>query len=345
MNKRLQVFDIIRAAAALAVIAIHITASYMDLPLAYIWNHAVRFAVPLFVIISGFLLYYSDRNAAVLPARVFYKKRLDRILWPYIIWTFAYSLVNAYFLRLYNPILFLSTLGKNLLLGTGYYHLYFLPIILQLYLLYPLLRRWMATDARSLFGACLALTLTAQSLIYMYMLRIISLPAQYSFLYLESFPVWLFYFVFGMYAAMRKEAWEEKLSNRAMLSGLIWLSCLGLVLLDSKITAIQGSIVRPSVMLYTISSYLFFYALAMQLRQVSRPWFAWVSGQSFLIYLMHPLVLTILVYGANRFGHPGIWAGNMGLLGLYIITAAVTFFMTYVISHTPLARFLGGAKA
>ncbi len=346
MNKRLQEFDYIRAAAALAVIAIHVTASYMDFTLAYLWNHAVRFAVPLFIIISGFLLYYTDRYAAVLPARAFYKKRLDRILWPYFIWTLLYSLLNAYFLSLKSPLLFLSTLGKDLLWGTGYYHLWFLPIILQLYILYPLLRRWMEKDPRALLLGSLTISLAAQSLIYLYMLHIISLPAQYSLFYVRAFPVWLFYFVFGMFVARKQrdsDATRGRFSVSLSRSGFICLSSLGLMLLDSRLT-VQGSIVRPSVMLYAISSYFFFYALALRFSQEENPWLTWLSAQSFLIYLMHPLLLTTLVYTANTIGHPGLWAGNRGVLGLYFFTTVSTIMGTYVLSLTPMASWLGGVK-
>jgi peptidoglycan/LPS O-acetylase OafA/YrhL len=346
MSKRLQEFDIIRAAAALAVIAIHITASYMNLPLAYFWNHAVRFAVPLFIIISGFLLCWTDRDDTFLPAWEFYIKRLHRILWPYIIWTCLYSLLNAYLSGLHNPIFFLITLGKNLLWGTGYYHLYFLPIILQLYLLYPLLRRWLEKDARMLLLVSLVLTLMGQMVLYLYLLHIIALPPQYSAKYVLAFPVWLFYFVFGMYAAWRKEVWETKLSSGASLVifGIMWLVSLGLVLLDSRLT-FPGSIVRPSIMLYTIGSYFFFYALALWFKQKKWPWLTWLSAQSFLLYLMHPLVLTILVYSSIKIEYPGLWAGTRGLLGLYIVTTASTIFMTYIISLTPLASLLGGIKS
>jgi surface polysaccharide O-acyltransferase-like enzyme len=357
MKSRLPQFDILRVAAALAVIAIHVTAAYVgELPLAYLWNHAVRFAVPLFIVLSGFLLNYTDGRDAKGTALVFYLKRLDKILWPYIIWTFFYSCLNAYILGQTNLLLFFSTLGKDLLWGTGYYHLWFLPIILQLYLLYPLLRRWVEKGPLVLLIGSLVISLTAQSLIYLYMIHIVSLPGQYSLMYVRAFPVWLFYFVFGMFMAMRSKGkcqgdglfaslsqTPNKGSKNTVSLTLLWLSSLGLMLLDSKLT-VQGSIVRPSVMLYAICSFFFFYALAFRLRQKERPWLAWLSAQSFLIYLMHPLLLTILVYASIKIGHPGLWAGTRGLLGLYFFTTVCTIMGTYGVSLTPLASLLGGNK-
>ncbi len=360
MNKRLQEFDVLRVAAALAVIAIHVTAGYIDKSsLAYLWNHVVRFAVPLFIVISGFLLYHTDRDAPVLSPLSFYRKRLKRILWPFFIWSFIYCLFSAYLLRWNNPILFLVTWGKSLLWGNAYYHLYFLPIILQFYLLYPLLRRWLLKKPRQLFAVCLLLTLACQILLYLYLLHIISLPYRYNSLYLLSFPVWLFYFVLGMFTAyecnqctgrtgllmhrlISLQTYQEK--RPPITLAVIWLMSLAIVILDSKLTNIQGSIVRPSVMLYTACSYFFFYALAMQFRQKDRPWLTWISAQSFLIFLMHPFLLTILIKVAPRLGYPSLWDGNLGLIGLYCATTAVTIAITYFVSLTPMAELLGGIK-
>ncbi len=352
MNKRLQEFDLLRVATALAVIAIHITAGYIfTLPLAYYWNHMVRFAVPLFIVMSGFLLCHADLGAKALPTSVFYRKRLNRVLLPYILWTCFYSSLNAYLSGLGNLTIFLTTLSKNLLWGTGYYHLYFIPIIVQLYLLYPLLRKWLEKDARSLFGFSLTVTLAGQMILYLYLLHVISLPSQYGSIYVLAFPIWLFYFVFGMFVAKKQRDGSfasffpgSGEGGKKTIPLLIWVICLGLVLLDSKLTASQGSIVRPSIMLYTISCFFFFYALAMQFRQGERSWLTWLSAQSFLIYLMHPFMLTVLTISAGKLGHPGLWAGNRGLLGLYVFTAAFTILGTYIVSRTPLAQLLGGVK-
>ena len=343
MSKRLAEFDLIRAGTALAVVAIHVTAGYMDLSLGYICNHLVRFAVPLFIVISGFLLYWTDQGNPFVPTRQFYQKRLHKILGPYVIWTCLYCLLNFYLLRLSSPWLFLTTLGNSLLWGNAYYHLYFLIIILQLYLLYPFLRNWMLRSARSLLGASLLISGTVQILLYLYLLGVITLPARYSLLYVRAFPVWLFYFVFGMYAAaqfMKTRPKETGLSPALVL----WMVSLIIMLLDSKLSGIQGSIVRPSVMLYAIASYYFFYALARSSGPGKGLWIGWLSAQSFLIYLMHPLVMTSLTILTRHLGYPSLWTGSQGMLLFYGATVAITIMATYLVSRTPLANILGGVR-
>jgi len=347
VNKRLQVFDVLRVAAALAVIAIHVTAGYIDKSFfAYLWNHAMRFAVPLFIVISGFLLYHNDREDTALLPLPFYGKRLKRILWPFFIWSLIYCLVNAYLLRWNNPILFFVTLGKSLLWGTAYYHLYFLPVILQFYLLYPWLRRWLIKNPHKFLAACLLMTLSCQILLYLYVLHIIPMPYHYSLLYVRVFPMWLFYFVLGMFTAYKYARCTEGMYQENSSPGIlavIWLVSLGIVILDSKVTN-MSFIVIPSVMLYATCSYFFFYALAIKLRQKERPCLTWLSTQSFLIYLMHPFLLTILMKIAPRLGHPSLWDGKLGMVGLYCATTVFTIAITYMVTLTPMALPLGGIR-
>ncbi|MCX5780255.1 MAG: acyltransferase [Firmicutes bacterium] len=346
MRRRLTEFDLIRAGTALAVIAIHVTAGYMDLGLGYYWNHLVRFAVPLFIVMSGLVLYWRDLDDAVIPTGIFYRQRLRKIVVPYFIWTLLYSILNAYLLHQHDLLVFLNTLGPSLLRGSAYYHLYFLIIILQMYVLYPLLRGWIERYPRSLLGGSLLLTGFIQVLLYLYLLHRITLPAQYSDLYLLAFPVWLFYFVFGMFAAARladKSEYREGFAHTAVL-GLVWLASLALMLIDSSLSGIYVSILRPSVILYTLASFYFFFALASTWRLRDQAWVGWLSNQSFLIYLMHPLVLTLLIITARKLGHPALWSGNLGLVVFYISVTIITLAGTYLISLTPLSALLGGVS-
>ncbi|PKM78788.1 MAG: hypothetical protein CVU90_00510 [Firmicutes bacterium HGW-Firmicutes-15] len=344
MNQRLHAFDRLRVGATFAVIAIHITAAYVLVsPVAYFVNQWVRFAVPLFIIMSGFLLYNADLKTGFLPRAAFYRKRLGKILGPYLIWTLMYGslnyLVSGAPHQLHLLIIFWA---KHLLWGTAYYHLYFLVIILQLYVLYPFLRNqlkkryiiWMVTS--------FILTFTTQIILYLNMMNLITLPVSYQSLYLVAFPGWIFYFMLGMSAALNQDTWEHFLREHEVLLGLVYLISLGILLLDSRVTSTYASSIRPSVVLYTVSSYFFFYAAALRSKTVLPSSVSWLSHQSFLIFLMHPLVLMILILMAPRLNRPDLWAGTLGMLWLYLATVAGTLFITYMASLTPLAALLGG---
>jgi surface polysaccharide O-acyltransferase-like enzyme len=346
MAQRLSALDRLRVLATFAVIAIHITAGYVLVsPVAYYTNQWVRFAVPLFIIMSGYLIYYADHTTGFLPLSIFYRKRLSKVFVPYIIWTLLYG--SLLFMMSGAPLkvnLLIICLAKNLLWGTAFYHLYFLLIILQLYFLYPLIRRRLESSWGIWLGASLVLTLTTQTILYLNMISLITLPSGFQNLYLVAFPGWIFYFVLGMCVALKKDLCENYLNQHRILPALIYLISLGLLVLDSRLTSTYGSSIRPSVILYTISSYFFFYAVALGLKRPVSHLTSWLAQQSFLIFLLHPLVLLVLTVLATRFNVPLLWSGVSGMLLLYLITSAATLIITFVASRTPIAAWIGGTS-
>lgn len=143
---KLPEIDLIRAIAIIAVVLIHGTSSATLLPIGsgsqaifFILNKASLFTVPLFIWISGVVLFYTyyDRWEPGM-SRVFWTKRLRRILIPYVLWSLFYYLFNQ--VMFHGNIRFdLIYFIKLLISGNASYHLYYMVIIVQFYLLFPLL--------------------------------------------------------------------------------------------------------------------------------------------------------------------------------------------------------------
>lgn len=351
MKQRLREFDFVRAFAALSVIAIHVTSGYTSYSqVGYYWNQAMRYAVPLFVILSGFLLYFSECGRERMPFAAFLRVRCKKILLPYLIWTALYTAFsNRHELLTWvanDPFHPLLLWGKHLVMGTGYVHLYFLLIVLQLYLLYPVLRSWLDKHQTLLVSASFVGTLSAQTMIYLHQIHVIELPS-IGIPYVSLFPIWLFYFVFGMFAARNKESWEEKLAGKTLPIAFIWLVSFVLLLLDSRFTRTFASSIKPSVMLFCITSYFLFYLLALRVKNTSSTvgrWMEWIALHSFFIFLLHPLLLSIVVSLASRYGFTQILLGTKGLLLLYLIITLLTVLFTHLVSLTRFASLLGGVS-
>ena len=105
--------DYLRCFAILAVIYIHTAAATtrvdeipnLDLfPVIYLENLA-QFAVPLFICISGFVLYLSYKPSE--GVRSFYRKRYMRIIPPYLLFSAVYLIANIFKTRfsegIWNP--------------------------------------------------------------------------------------------------------------------------------------------------------------------------------------------------------------------------------------------------
>lgn len=141
VNTRIIYFDVLRIVAILAVITLHVvctpfTNTNVFLPsweIYNLWESVVRWGVPCFVMISGALLLDPQREFSF---RKLYQKNILHIVGVLLFWSVCYS--GLCFVlggeAKGNMRVFLS----NLFLG--YFHLWFLYMLLGLYLLIPLLR-------------------------------------------------------------------------------------------------------------------------------------------------------------------------------------------------------------
>lgn len=133
--------DGVRAAAIAAVVLIHALANIVNQSqsLSLSWqtanllNLSLRWAVPVFIMISGALLLpkKSEQNSA------FVVKRLQRLLIPFVVFVAIYF---WWYNHLTFSISLMGYLEKVLVWGNPYYHLYFLYAIFGLYLITPALR-------------------------------------------------------------------------------------------------------------------------------------------------------------------------------------------------------------
>ena len=120
--------DGLRAVAALAVVMIHVSAGRMN-PVGVSCNQTARFAVPLFIMLSGYGHMHSWLQHSGQSAVQTAKRRLKRVLPAYLVWSVLYLAVDAVFGKPHaHPI-------KNILTGGSYVHLYYIFILVQLILL------------------------------------------------------------------------------------------------------------------------------------------------------------------------------------------------------------------
>lgn len=133
----------IRAICCLLVIIIHVTAEFwtsfnygsVQYKFNILLNSISQFAVPGFVFLSGFVLYYVYHNKEY-KILDFYKKRMFKILIPYLICSIIYIILNYY---LYNYPMDLKAMVKDIFIGRASFHLYYMVLIIQFYLVFPLL--------------------------------------------------------------------------------------------------------------------------------------------------------------------------------------------------------------
>ncbi|MGO4539463.1 acyltransferase [Paenibacillus sp. 2TAB19] len=147
--------DIVRAIGIMAVVMIHSTSSAVSsydhsssfYPVYVFLNLFSKFAVPVFIFLSGFVLFYNyyGKPWTLRTTGQFYKKRITKLAIPFVLFSFLYwafvKLVGPGFVDLKTFIGYFTDpiFWDKLLIGKTYTHLYFIVIIIQFYLLAPLL--------------------------------------------------------------------------------------------------------------------------------------------------------------------------------------------------------------
>ncbi|MEK3882554.1 acyltransferase [Paenibacillus sp. PL2-23] len=161
MKQHIVELNVVKAVAIIAVLLIHVTADprvgvpwgSASAPFYMLANQLSMFAVPVFILINGLVLFYRYHDDwSFAQAMEFYKKRLKFIVIPYVIWALIYYLYRQALSQ--QPVSFdLLEFVDQLRWGETGYHLYFMIIIIQFYLVFPLLMavvRWLRLKPRHL---------------------------------------------------------------------------------------------------------------------------------------------------------------------------------------------------
>jgi len=137
-KSRIYYYDMLRAFAIFCVISCHVFAPLVidtrifNTNLWYysmIMNSLRDIGVPLFVMISGALLITKKESALT-----FIKKRINKVIIPYLFWVFAFIMLGHYFLglgKLHKLIIKTLSLNPD---GAGVFF-WFVPMILTVYLI------------------------------------------------------------------------------------------------------------------------------------------------------------------------------------------------------------------
>jgi peptidoglycan/LPS O-acetylase OafA/YrhL len=302
-KSKLLELDIVRAIAILAVLTIHGTSeATVELPVGSISqavylaiNKLSNFAVPLFIFLSGVVLFYryiDDWSGK--QAVTFYLKRVKQILFPYLIWSAFYYLYNQWiFYREqfhWNTAEFLDLLPW----ADASYHLYFMVIIVQFYVLFPLLvtlcRMWSGFRKGLFF-----LGLAVQGAFYSYNHWVEPIN------HMPSLCVTYFsLFTLGGYVGMHYDAciaWITRHIRWVLpLSAALGLSFVGLFLLEGR-TSIRLDNTWYEVLfnvypMFAACSFIWIGRKLLQLSPALSKGLLSLGAVSFGIYLMHPAVLT-----------------------------------------------------
>ena len=337
MKQYIKSIDSLRTFAILAVVLIHTTTRTLEaakfnltgFPVTIFLNQIARFAVPLFFLISGFVLETNfDEKSGYLT---FIKKRFSRIFVPFVFWS------AVYYLLIYNQNH--DNFLRVILTGNASYQLYFIPTLCIFYLAFPLLHKIYKIISNKLF----LIFLTASEIYLLYHDYFIA-PFRF------DDPIHIailayFFFIIGIVAARNKDVintfvhkWKVLLLPGILIAGIyvFWEGFSRYLATGNYLS--YYSQWRPSVLIYTVLvgliSFHLFEKTSLQFSLVEK-----LSRLSFLVFLIHVIVLEV---GWSLIGKTVFVAIGGSLAGKIIFdplffgfTAGVSFLIAFILHKIP----------
>lgn len=323
--------DALRIIAILAVIAIHTTTKNLDLVshdlkdnlLIFIFNQLVRFAVPLFFMISGFVLELT--SSVKINYFTYLKKRLNRIFLPYLFW----SAVYYFFIYTYHS----TSYFFNLLDGSAAYQLYFIPSLLIFYLIFPILHQYYSLISQKLVIILLGIIQIA-ILSYDYYVKSITI--------FSPVTITLCYF-FSFYIGIIASHYQSQIINFVaktkysviallLISGtFVFLQAYGLYYLNHNYLYFYSQR-RTSILIYTLTlGGLFYYIFDKY--QIFSNLIKLFSRLSFFVFFFHVIILELFLKYVNP---------NPPVLVFFLGVSILSFLVAFLVHKIPYLSKLTG---
>ncbi|WP_338541979.1 acyltransferase [Paenibacillus tundrae] len=376
---RIEEWTQLRGMAFLAIVMQHNIAEYIyradiaqpDSIMLTMIYHLTRFGTPTFVFLAGVLLFYHHSHKKPDYPR-FIRKRFGDIYVPFVLWTLIYWLA----VRIFTPEFWQSgtfdvrSFIRELFLPQTGYHLWFVLMVFQFYVLFPLFLRAAQFVQRKLgkmtkltgTQSVIALVLIAAALYTMLMkwsyydmagwTAALSPPWSTLLEYRSySWAMYWFYFLLGAVCAWGIEHWRHW-----MVRALPWLVCLFIgmyIWLGYDVLKGSGDIVnlnistylKPTTFIIIMAQMLMLYGFLVLLRSKNTRFqqlFTWIGRYSFGGYLVHALIIYCIAYVTRPLLLTGLHL-PVTLLS-FLVTVSISLAISWGLSKLPGSRFTVGLQ-
>lgn len=352
-----QAADFVRAVTITSVVAVHST-WYMADGGGWVSSGAalalLHFTRESFMALTGFVLTLALFGKSNRWFQV-WGKRYKLVLFPYLIWSAAYILLLKGGFQGWGA--FLATYGRDLLTGGAWFHLYYLLITMQFYLVLPLFLALMRVAKKHPWWV-LAAALVFQTALMaydQYWRGVLWIPFVDKYVN-DEFWTYTAYFVMGGVAAVhwsRVRAWLEAHLKTVVLGSVV---AAAVMLAEFFIQTYAGhnmlladAVIQPAMVPWAALVIVLLAAVGVRyerIRHISpNRWgiVKLIADLSFGIYLIHPMLLQ---YFTNVLAQLGWYAPSFWLDGITVallVSASVAAML--IIGQTPFSPWLIGRAA
>lgn len=345
----IQWLDTMRALATLGVIIIHISSPLVNMAygknMPYWWignvvDSAVRFAVPVFLMLSGATLLGKEYNL-----REFYTRRFTRVLLPFLFWLVVYWIYRWAMLKTWQqpqePLAILTWAGKLFLKEGVSKHFWYVYMIVFIYLFVPFLVKALRKLSLSVISNILLLWVILTFVFKSTPLNMYNWSGDYGSKF-GGYFLYSGYLVLGYY-----------LSKLPVTSRKIRFSAAAIFILSASVSAVATYLFSQKSHRLDMSIYSY---LSVNTIIQSIALFMWIkditvknkytsliqsniSNYSYGIYLVHIIVIGVL------FRNGIYWSFAHPLLSLPLLAVGVlvcSFLIIFVLRKIPFGKYISG---
>ena len=305
MKERVIFIDLLRITSIIAVVILHVSAvrwysidvTSKNWLILNIYDSAVRWCVPIFIMISGVFFLNLDKQ---INYKRLYGKYILRIVLVLIITSFFYYFFMGVIEGNEINIEFIKNTVLLFLQGEVRYHLWFMYVIIGLYILTPILRGFIKGSEKGDIEYFILIGIILCSLVPL-LSNFNSLNRVLAFVDKFNIPIGYFiYFISGYYFFYYDIKGIKKII--IYLAGIISfiftvISTLCLSIIRGYPQTIFYEYLTLNVMFMSFSVFLFFkqYVSKIKIKKKLKNKIVLLSNLSFTIYLIHDAIMTLVL--------------------------------------------------
>ncbi|NMO03638.1 acyltransferase [Gordonia sp. TBRC 11910] len=370
-DKHLYQLDLVRLITFAAVILDHVMLGVI--PLTSITAGGIeiflRYSRYSFFALTGFVLGFQYRNRE-LDTLTFWRRRYKLIGIPYVTWTLFYWVYSRYDIGGWHDVwntvdspshilVTLKSLAYDLITGNAWYHLYFLFVSMQIYLVFPALL-WVL---KRTWGYHRYL-LVASGAFHVVLLYAMVRPPLGIFTHGPQGTIWMhllvtilpyqFFVLSGCIAALHFEAFHAFLKRYRLASFAVGIVVMSVTLIYYVHRIHAGEDMFRATNVFMLHNAFAYIAIVVMLYGLGSIWqerrnpgstadrfLKTAADRSFGIYLAHGLALEELMNIVHV--HPD-WLAWPTMILTYLGTAVLTVFMVEVLRRSPISLMTTGRE-
>ena len=314
-RQKINELGFLSAILCMFVIFIHISSQGIDSlsrssiqhgTLFFFWRFC-QFVVQGFIFLSAIKISmkYKDKKFTTSEYISFIKNRFLVIFFPYVIWVMVYYI--AFCIAGYFPFNFLDYI-RYVFIGDLSAQFYFIIIIMQFYLLFPLWLNY-AKKIKPVIGIILSFIITFLFVYYFCDLIFYISSGSIDFLYNDRiFTSYFCFFIMGCYVGLYYEKFKKMVTNYKNIIAVLFLITL---VINTKISYDQFLGVKDyyifgiSHMIYCTFAILFWFLVCSYIDNFKNKFTKLlniINDGSYYTYLSHCLIIIILNWSLRHIG-------------------------------------------